>query len=78
MSLVQQPLTLQLNGSGNQTVTTVDGGDPEATDNAVLLVITTPQSGPPVPIAADGTPLSLDVSVLTPYSLTTPPGVQRA
>jgi hypothetical protein len=73
MSLVQQPLILKFSGSGNQTMENADDTPLEATDNVVLAVITTPQSGPPVPVKADGSPLNLDVTVLTPYSLTMPP-----
>lgn len=74
MADIQQPFILQLNGSGNQTMTTSEDEALEPSDNPVVAIITTPQAGPPVPILPDGTPLSFDVSVQTPYSLTMPPG----
>lgn len=79
MAEQQQPFILKFNGSGTPTQKMVDGTPLDATDDVVLAVITTPQSGPPVPVDAAAVPLDFTVNtVQQPYSLTTPPGVQRS
>ena len=77
MADVNQPFILKFNGSGNQTMTTSEDTELTPEDNPVVAIITTPQAGPPVPIAPSGAPLDLTVAVQTPYSLTMPPGVIR-
>jgi hypothetical protein len=75
MAQQNQPLTLKMNGSGAQTQTNPDGTPLGPGDRAQFALIITPQAGPAVPVTPAGTPLDMTVAVLTPYSLTTPPGV---
>lgn len=79
MAQQQQPFILEFNGSGTPTQKMVDGTPLDASDNVVLAIITTPQAGPPEPITPAAVPLDFTVhTVLQPYSIVTPPGVQRA
>lgn len=77
MSDVNQPLILKFNGSGPQTQTNPNGTPLGRTDRALFALLITPQAGPAVPITPTGAPVSFVVSVLSPYSQTTSPGVIR-
>lgn len=79
MAEQQQPFATRLNGSTAPTMTMPDGTAVGADDDVGDAVISQGQSGPAVPVGPSGVPLDLTVpTVQQPYSLTTPPGVQRA
>lgn len=73
MSLVQQPLTLQFNGSGPQTQRNPDGSTVDDSGDVTQAIVTTPVRGPAVPVDAAGVALDSTVRVLSPYSITMPP-----
>ena len=70
------PFILQSTGAGPQRQVMPDGTAVDATDDVTQAVIITPGNAPTL-ITQAGTAPSLVVAVLSPYSLTVPPGVMR-
>lgn len=79
MAQQQQPFVTRLNGSTTPVQRMPDGTTVGVDDDAGDAIIIQGQAGPAEPVTPPGVALDFTVpTVQQPYSLTTPPGVQRA
>lgn len=77
MAQQQQPFNLQFNGSTTPVQRMPDGTTVGADDDAGDAILFQGQRGPAQPVTPQAVPLDFTVpTVLTPYSVTMPPGVQ--